>query len=58
LYAGGYGIIRFIVENFRGDQLQYAGGISAAQTISLLAVIAAAALFAIRARVAKASAQG
>jgi phosphatidylglycerol:prolipoprotein diacylglycerol transferase len=58
LYAGGYGIIRFIVENFRGDQLQYAGGVSAAQTISLLVLIAAATLFAIRARVAKASPQG
>jgi phosphatidylglycerol:prolipoprotein diacylglycerol transferase len=50
LYAGGYGIIRFMVENFRGDQLQYAGGISAAQTISALVVIAAVALFSIRAR--------
>jgi phosphatidylglycerol:prolipoprotein diacylglycerol transferase len=50
VYAGGYGIIRFIVENFRGDQLQYAGGISAAQTLSLLVFIAAATLFAIRAR--------
>ncbi len=49
-YAGGYGIIRFIVENFRGDQLQYAGGISAAQTLSVLAVIASAILYVFRAR--------
>lgn len=51
-YAGGYGIIRLMVENFRGDQLQYGAGISAAQTISLLALIAVATLFAIRARAA------
>ncbi len=50
LYAGGYGIIRFIVENFRGDQLQYAGGISAAQTLSVLMVITASILFSLRAR--------
>ncbi|MBI4537441.1 MAG: prolipoprotein diacylglyceryl transferase [candidate division NC10 bacterium] len=49
-YVGGYGIIRFIVENFRGDQLQYGGGISAAQTLSLLALVGAAALLAIRSR--------
>ncbi|MBI4841356.1 MAG: prolipoprotein diacylglyceryl transferase [candidate division NC10 bacterium] len=55
LYAGGYGIIRFIVENFRGDQLQYAGGISAAQTLSLLVLIAATTLLNVRARAAAAS---
>ncbi len=55
LYAGGYGIIRFIVEGFRGDQLQYAGAISAAQTLSLLILIAAAMLLAIRSRIARAS---
>ncbi len=55
LYAGGYGIIRFIVENFRGDQLQYGAGISAAQTISVLVVIAAVTFFSIRARHAGAS---
>lgn len=58
LYAGGYGIIRFIVENFRGDQLQYGGGISAAQTLSLLVLIAAATLLAIRARPAGATRKG
>ena len=52
LYVGGYGIIRFIVENFRGDQLQYAGGISAAQTISVLVLVAAGTLLTLRARVA------
>ncbi len=51
LYAGGYGIIRFFVEQFRGDQLQYGGGMSAAQTISLIAVLVALAFLAIRARV-------
>jgi phosphatidylglycerol---prolipoprotein diacylglyceryl transferase len=55
LYAGGYGIIRLIVENFRGDQLQYAGGISAAQTLSVLAIAGAGALLATRLRFAKAS---
>ncbi len=50
LYVGGYGIIRFVVENFRGDQLQYAGGISAAQTISVLVVITASVLFNLRGR--------
>lgn len=50
LYAGGYGVIRFVVENFRGDQLQYAGGISAAQTLSLLMVISAGILLTIWAR--------
>ena len=45
VYAGGYGIIRFIVENFRGDQLQYAGGISAAQTLSLLVLAIASLLY-------------
>ncbi len=50
LYAGGYGIIRFIVENFRGDQLQYAGGISAAQTLSLAVLTVVGALLALWAR--------
>ncbi|MFQ5883191.1 MAG: prolipoprotein diacylglyceryl transferase [Candidatus Methylomirabilales bacterium] len=36
LYAGGYAVIRFIVESFRADQLQFAGGVSAAQTLSIL----------------------
>lgn len=36
LYAGGYAVIRFIVETFREDQLQFAGGVSAAQTLSVL----------------------
>ena len=58
LYVGGYGIIRFIVENFRGDQLQYGGGISAAQTLSLLVLITAATLLTIRARPARASREG
>ena len=58
LYVGGYGIIRFVVENFRGDQLQYGGGISAAQTLSVLVVIAAATLFTIRARPVGASSKG
>jgi phosphatidylglycerol:prolipoprotein diacylglycerol transferase len=50
LYAGGYGIIRFIVENFRGDQLRYAGGISAAQTVSLVTLLVATMLLTIKAR--------
>ncbi|HSD51407.1 MAG TPA: prolipoprotein diacylglyceryl transferase [Candidatus Methylomirabilis sp.] len=50
LYVGGYGTIRFIVENFRGDQLQYAGGISAAQSISLVVLTVAGTLLALRAR--------
>jgi phosphatidylglycerol:prolipoprotein diacylglycerol transferase len=58
LYVGGYGIIRFIVENFRGDQLQYAGGISAAQTISVLVLVAAGTLLTLRARVAGAPPKG
>ncbi len=58
LYAGGYGIIRFIVEEFRGDQLQYAGGISAAQTLSILVVITAVTLFTFRGRFAGASRPG
>ncbi len=53
MYAAGYGLIRFFVENFRGDQLQYAGGISAAQTFSLLLLMAAVTLFTVRARPAK-----
>ncbi|MFQ5846895.1 MAG: prolipoprotein diacylglyceryl transferase [Candidatus Methylomirabilales bacterium] len=39
LYAGGYGVIRFIVETFRADQLQFAGGVSAAQTLSVLVLV-------------------
>lgn len=39
LYAGGYAVIRFIVETFREDQLQFAGGISAAQTLSVLVLV-------------------
>lgn len=35
-YAGGYAVIRFIVEAFREDQLQFAGSVSAAQTLSIL----------------------
>jgi phosphatidylglycerol:prolipoprotein diacylglycerol transferase len=58
LYAGGYGIIRFIVENFRGDQLQYAGGISAGQTLSLLVLMAAGTLLTLRARAAGAPPRG
>lgn len=57
LYAGGYGVIRFIVEAFRGDQLQYAGGISTAQTLSILLLIAAATLLIIRGRPARMSRQ-
>ncbi len=45
MYTSGYGVIRFVVENFRGDQLQFAGGISAAQTLSLLILIASAVTF-------------
>jgi phosphatidylglycerol---prolipoprotein diacylglyceryl transferase len=36
LYTGGYAVIRFVVEAFREDQLQFAGGVSAAQTLSVL----------------------
>lgn len=54
-YVGGYGIIRLVVENFRGDQLQYAGGISAAQTLSVLVLLAAGALWAARRRAGRAS---
>jgi phosphatidylglycerol:prolipoprotein diacylglycerol transferase len=43
-YVGGYGLIRFVVERFRGDALQFAGGISAAQTLSALVVMAAVTL--------------
>lgn len=39
LYAGGYAVIRFLVETFRGDQLQFAGGVSAAQTLSVLVLV-------------------
>lgn len=47
LYAAGYGFIRFIVEHFRGDQLQYGGGISAAQSLSVLSLVSAVILLAI-----------
>jgi prolipoprotein diacylglyceryltransferase len=50
MYAGGYGVIRFVVENFRGDQLQFAGGISAAQTLSVLVLVAAMTLHTFRSR--------
>ena len=46
LYAGGYAVIRFIVENFREDQLQFAGGISAAQSLSVLVLVASLLAFA------------
>lgn len=39
LYAGGYAVIRFVVETFREDQLQFAGGVSAAQTLSVLVFV-------------------
>ena len=39
LYAGGYAVIRFIVETFREDQLQFAGGVSAAQTLSVVVLV-------------------
>ena len=39
LYAGGYAVIRFFVETFRADQLQFAGGVSAAQTLSVLVLL-------------------
>jgi phosphatidylglycerol:prolipoprotein diacylglycerol transferase len=58
MYAGGYGIVRFIVENFRGDQLQFGGGISAAQTLSVLVLITVATLYAFRARPAGVSPEG
>ncbi len=56
-YAAGYGVIRFIVEDFRGDPLQFAGAWSAAQTVSVLAVLGAAAVLVYRLRVARTSAQ-
>jgi phosphatidylglycerol:prolipoprotein diacylglycerol transferase len=46
LYVGGYGMIRFLVERFRGDALQFAGGISAAQSLSVLVVMVAVTLLA------------
>lgn len=45
MYVLGYGAIRFFVENFRGDQLQFMGGFSVAQTLSLLILIASAVTF-------------
>ncbi len=46
-YAGGYAVIRFIVEAYREDQLQFAGGVSAAQTLSVLIVIGSVVAFAL-----------
>ena len=46
LYGGGYAIIRFVVEAFREDQLQFAGGISAAQSLSVLVLVASLLAFA------------
>ena len=40
-----YGIARFIVEGFRGDQLTIGGYISTAQSISVVIFIAALALY-------------
>jgi len=40
VYVGGYGVIRFFVESFRADQLQFANGVSVAQTVSAVALIA------------------
>jgi hypothetical protein len=54
-YGGNPECTRFIVENFRGDQLQYARGISAAQTISILVFLAAACLLTFRGRLIGAS---
>jgi len=39
VYLTGYGAIRFVVESFRGDQLRFANGLSAAQLISGVAVL-------------------
>lgn len=39
LYAGGYAVIRFFVETFRADQLQFAGGVSAAKSLSVLVLL-------------------
>ncbi len=47
LYAGGYAVIRFIVEIFREDQLQFAGGVSAAQTLSALVLVGSLLAFAL-----------
>lgn len=46
-YAGGYAVIRFIVEAFREDQLQFAGGVSAAQTLSVLVLVGMLVAFAL-----------
>ncbi|MFB3819541.1 MAG: prolipoprotein diacylglyceryl transferase family protein [Candidatus Methylomirabilales bacterium] len=56
-YAAGYGLIRFIVEEFRGDRLQFAGTISTAQTVSAVLVVGAAILLAYRLRVRRTSAR-
>lgn len=45
IYGMSYGVARFIVEGFRGDQLTIGGYISTAQTISILIFIASAALY-------------
>lgn len=39
LYAGGYAVIRFIVETFRADQLQFVGSVSAAKSLSILILL-------------------
>jgi phosphatidylglycerol:prolipoprotein diacylglycerol transferase len=56
-YVAGYGLIRFIVEDFRGDPLQFAGTISAAQTLSVLLVVGAAVVLAYRVRLASTAAR-
>lgn len=48
LYAGGYGIIRFATEAFRGDRLELLFGLSLLQALSLAMLIAA--LFAVALR--------
>ncbi len=45
IYAMSYGVVRFIVEGFRGDQLTIGGYISTAQSISVVIFIAALALY-------------
>lgn len=47
LYAGGYAVIRFVVETFREDQLQFAGGVSTAQTLSVLVLAGSLLAFAL-----------
>jgi len=45
IYGMSYGIVRFIVEGFRGDQLTIGGYISTAQSISAIIFIASAFLY-------------